>query len=228
MHVPNGQHLPTHPTLEPTMNKKILTLGLGAGLAAGSFAGLVAVPAISGAQTATQSGAATATAPTDQNRPDPSARFADTLKPLVDAGTITQSQSDAVVAALVANGPKDGGMKGGRGGPGMDVAAQTLGMTTDELHTALDGGQTIAQVAADKGVNLQIVIDALVAAETTHIAQDVTDGKLTQEQADQRLANVTQHVTDEVNGVRPQGGPQGGHGPRGQRAPSGTTGTATN
>lgn len=194
------------------MNKKILSIGLGAGLAAGTLGGLIAVPAISGAQTTST---APATAPA--NRPDPSARFTDTLKPLVDAGTITQSQADAVVAALVANGPKDGGMRG-HGGPGMDVAAQALGMTADELHTALDGGRNLAQIAADKGVNVQVVIDALVAAEKTHIAQDVTDGKLTQEEADQRLANVDQHVTDMVNGVKPQGGPRGakgGHGPRG-------------
>ena len=212
------------------MNKKILSIGLGAGLAAGTFTGLVAVPAISGAQTTSNNAAATA--PADQNRPDPSARFTETLKPLVDAGTITQSQSDAVVAALIANGPKDGGMHGrGPGGPGMDVAAQALGMTADELHTALDGGQTLAQVAASKGVSVQVLTDALVAAEKTHIAQDVTDGKLTQDKADQMLANVDQHVTDMINGVRPQGGPQGGrggHGPQDQAPAQNGSTTTTN
>ena len=211
------------------MNKKILSLGLGAGLAAGSFAGLLAVPAISGAQT-TSSPSVTATAPTDQNRPDPSVGFAETLKPLVDAGTITQAQSDAVVAALVANGPK-GGMRGGHGGPGMDVAAQALGMTADELHTALDGGQTLAQVAESKGVSVQVLTDALVAAEKTHIAQEVTDGRIDQATADQKLAEVDQHVTDMINGVRPQGAPHGGQpggkGPRGQGAGPAQSGSST-
>ena len=196
------------------MNKKIIGIGLGAGLAASTI-GLVAVPAISGAQTADPATTATAPAP----RPDHSARLAETLAPLVADGTISQSQSDAVVAALVANGPKDGRQGGGHG-PGLDVAAQALGMTTDELHTALDGGSTLAQVAADKGVDVQVVIDALVAAEKTHIAQEVTDGEMTQEQADQRLSGVDQHVTDMVNGVRPQGGPdggRGGHGPHGSK-----------
>jgi len=199
------------------MNKKIIGLGIGAGLAASTI-GLVAVPAMSGAQTTDQT---TASAPAA--RPDRSARMAETLAPLVADGTITQSQSDAVVAALVANGPKDG-MHGRGHGPGLDVAAQALGMTTDELHTALDGGTTLAQVAADKGVNVQVVIDALVAAAKTHIAQEVTDGEITQEQADQKLADVDQRVTDMVNGVRPQGGPDGGrsgHGPGG-RGPKGT------
>jgi polyhydroxyalkanoate synthesis regulator phasin len=201
------------------MNKKILGLGLGAGLAASTL-GLIAVPAISGAQTADP--ATTATAPA--GRPDHSARFAETLAPLVADGTITQTQSDAVVAELVANGPK-GGMRGGGHGPGLDVAAQALGMTTDELHTALDGGSTLAQVAADKGVDVQVIVDALVASARNHIAQEVTDGEITQEQADQKLADVDQRVTDMVNGVRPQrgakdgaqGGPREGRGPRGQQ-----------
>ena len=211
------------------MNKKIVSLGLGAGLAAGSFAGLVAVPAISGAQTASTNSNAATTAPADQGRPDPSARFAETLKPLVDNGTITQSQSDAVIAALVADGPH-GDMKGGRGGPGMDVAAQALGMSADELHTALDGGQTLAQIAESKGVSVQVLTDALAAAERTHLAQEVADGRLTQDRADQMLANVDQHVADIINGVRPQAGPKDGHGPRGQQgqAPSSSSGTTTN
>lgn len=200
------------------MNTKILGLGLGAGLAASTL-GLIAVPALSSAQTSDPASAATAPA----SRPDRSARLAETLAPLVADGTISQSQSDAVVAALEANGPK-GGRRGGHG-PGLEVAAQALGMTTDELHTALHGGSTLAQVAADKGVDVQVIVDALVASARNHIAQEVTDGEITQEQADQKLADVDQRVTDMVNGVRPErgsqdgakGGPRGGHGPRGQQ-----------
>ena len=212
------------------MNKKLITLTVGAGLAAGSFAGLVAVPAISGAQSTSSTAA---TAPADQGRPDPSARFTDTLKPLVDNGTITQSQADAVIAALIANGPKDG-MRGGKGGPGLDVAAQALGMTVDELHTALDGGQTLAQVAESKGVSVQVLTDALVASHTNHINEDLAAGKIDQAKADELLANVNQHVTDEINGVRPQGAPQGGpqggrgHGPKGQAPAQQGSPTTTN
>ena len=212
------------------MNKKLISLTVGAGLAAGSFAGLVAVPAISGAQSTSSTAA---TAPADQGRPDPSARFTDTLKPLVDNGTITQSQADAVVAALIANGPKDG-MRGGKGGPGLDVAAQALGMTVDELHTALDGGQTLAQVAESKGVSVQVLTDALVASHTNHINEDLAAGKIDQAKADELLANVNQHVTDEINGVRPQGAPQGGpqggrgHGPQGQAPAQQGSSTTTN
>lgn len=198
------------------MNKKLVSISLGAGLIVGSAAGLIAVPAVSGAQSTSST---TASAPA--NRPDPSVRLNETLKPLVDAGTITQAQADAVIAALKADMPERGERgRGGKGGAGLEVAAQALGMTADDLHTALDGGQTLAQVASDKGVNVQVVVDALVASATNHINEEVTSGEITQAQADQKLAELSQRVTDRVNNPRPEGGPRGGQGAkRGPAAP---------
>lgn len=194
------------------MNKKLVSISLGAGLAVGSVAGLIAVPSLSSAQSATTT--APATAPAD--RPDPSVRLNETLKPLVDAGTITQAQADAVIDALKTDMASHGGRgRGGKGGPGLDVASQALGMTVEELHTALDSGQTLAQVASDKGVNVQVIIDALVAERTTHVNQKVADGEITQAEADTKLAELTQRVTDMVNNPRPEGGPRGDHGAKG-------------
>jgi hypothetical protein len=200
------------------MNKKLVSISLGAGLIVGSAAGLIAVPALSGAQTANTTAT---TAPA--NRPDPSVRLNETLKPLVDAGTITQAQADAVVAAL-----KEAGPKGAKGGPGLDVAAQALGMTTDELHTALKGGQTLAQIAESKGVNVQVLIDALVASATNHINEEVASGEMTQAEADEKLAELSQRVTDRVNNPRPEGGRRGGNGPKGGPAGQKPTAPATN
>ena len=197
------------------MNKKLVSVSLGAGLIVGSAAGLIAVPAVSGAQSTSST---TATAPAD--RPDPSVRLNETLKPLVDAGTITQAQADAVIAALKAEMPERGERgRGGKGGAGLEVAAQALGMTADELQTALKGGQTLAQVAESKGVNVQVVVDALVASATNHINEEVASGELTQAEADEKLANVTDRVTERVNNPRPEGGPRGGQGAK--RGPAG-------
>jgi hypothetical protein len=198
------------------MNKKLVSISLGAGLIVGSAAGLIAVPAVSGAQSTSSTGA---TAPA--NRPNPSVRLNETLKPLVDAGTITQAQADAVIAALKAEMPQRGERgRGGKGGAGVEIAAQALGMTADELHTALKGGQTLAQVAESKGVNVQVVVDALVASATNHINEEVASGELTQAEADEKLANVTERVTERVNNPRPEGGPRGGQGAkRGPAAP---------
>lgn len=208
------------------MNKKLTAIGLTAGLAVGGLGGLIlAVPAISGAQTASTESADTS-APA--GRPDPAVRIAEVLKPLVDDGTITQAQADAVSAALVADHQARDGEhgKGGRRGPNSEVLAQVLGMTTDELRTELKSGKTIAQIAADQGVDVQVVIDALTAEMTNHIADEVASGELTQEEADAKLADLSARITDRVNNPRPEGG-RGGHGgdhgPRGPRggAPAG-------
>jgi hypothetical protein len=89
-------------------------------------------------------------------------------------------------------------------------------MTADELHTALESGQTIAQIAAAKGVDVQKVIDAMVAAANTHIDSEVSSGRLTQAEGDQRKADVVARITDMVNNGGPAGGRHGGpghHGP---------------
>ena len=213
------------------MNKKLTAIGLTAGLAAGGLGGLVlAVPAISGAQTTTTPSAdasalsTPAAAPAD--RPDPAVHLAEVLKPLVDDGTITQSQADAVTAALAADHQAHEG-EHGKGGPrGMksEVLAQALGMSDADLQTALESGKTIAQVAADQGVDVQVVIDALTAEMTNHIADEVASGEITQAEADTKTADLTSHITDMANNPRPAEGPGGHGGPRGMGGPGGDHG----
>lgn len=93
------------------------------------------------------------------------------------------------------------------------VAATALGMTEADLRTELEAGKSIAQVAEAKNVDLQKVIDALVAERKEHIATHVAEGKLTQAQADAQLADVEARVTEMVNKTGlPMKGGKGGHG----------------
>jgi hypothetical protein len=96
-----------------------------------------------------------------------------------------------------------------------------LGMSEEDVTAALQDGQSLADIADAQGVDVQKVIDAIVAADTAEIQAKVDDGTITQDQADQRLANLTDHVTNEVNGVRPAGMPGG---PDGQGGPGGPGG----
>jgi hypothetical protein len=139
-------------------------------------------------------------ADTSGARPKPGAMLKARLQALVDDGTLTSSQLDAVVAAVEAARPMGGGHEGrghggqNHGGPGMGgqrgekrqemltSAAEAIGITAEELKTAIKGGQTIAQVAEANGKTVQSVIDALVAQATT---------------------DLTQRITDMVNGVKP-------------------------
>ena len=132
----------------------------------------------------------------------------DTLTPLVEDATITEEQMGKVIEALEAARPQGGhGGKGGQGGQhgggrrgeALSTAATALGMEKDELRDELRSGKTLAEVAADKGVDVQVVIDALVAEAKAHLDQKVADGDMTQEEADQRLADLTERITDRVN-----------------------------
>ena len=100
--------------------------------------------------------------------------------------------------------PEGGRCRGGHRGPGLEVAASTIGIEEDALREALEGGQSIAEVAEANGVDPQTVIDALVADATENINQKVADGDLTQEEADEKLAELPERITARVNGERPE------------------------
>jgi uncharacterized protein YidB (DUF937 family) len=119
--------------------------------------------------------------------------------------------AEMVESGLPAGGPGEGrGGPGGHGGrgPGLDAAAEALGVTADDLRTAVEEGKTLAQVAEEQGVDVQTVIDAMVADLEAHLAEEVASGEHTQEEADQKLADATERITDMVNNGRPER-PQG-------------------
>jgi hypothetical protein len=203
------------------VKNKLAIIGVSAAALTGAVAGLAfGVPGIAGAQTdpgVTVAASGTTTAPVPGA--DRATFLQDTLAPLVADGTITQAQADKVVAALQAakpaRGDGDGGRHGrgpGMKGAGLDTAATAIGITPDELRTALESGQSVADVAKSKNVEVQKVIDALVAERKTGLDQAVKDARLTQAEADERLAQATTAVTAFVNGQMPAGGMGRGHG----------------
>jgi uncharacterized protein YidB (DUF937 family) len=143
------------------------------------------------------------------DRSDPGAWVGDALQGLVDDGTLTQEQADKVAQTLKDARPEGGPMGHGHPRPGLDAVATALGIDRSELRTALESGKTIADVASEKGVDVQTVIDAIVAEMNSHLDEAVANGRLTQAQADEMKANATQRATDLVNGVKPDGPPDG-------------------
>lgn len=123
----------------------------------------------------------------------------------------------------------DGGPGGGRGrGLGqveLEAAAKVLGMTTDELSTALQSGKTLEQLAQDANVDVQDVKDAIQAAHATEmrsrIQQALDAGTITQENADWLLEGLDKGFIGVPGafGVGP-GGPHGhGFGPGDNQTP---------
>jgi hypothetical protein len=157
----------------------------------------------------------------------------------VQAGRITKAQGDALKARVEAGElPLFGGPHRGLGGPGgfrhgggpfargLDAAATYLGMTEAELHQALEGGKTLAQVAKDKGKTVDGLVTALTNDAKQKVDTAVKNGRLTQAQADQMLKDLQSRITDLVNGTpqmhrfeRFRGGP-GSFAPPSSRPPA--------
>jgi len=141
------------------------------------------------------------------------------LAPLVENGTITQTQAEAVAGQLADGMGHRGPSR--RGPQGLDAAAEFLGLDAEELGAQLKDGATLAEIAGDQTDGL---IAALVADAEEHLAQAVADGKLSQEEADEKLAEAEERITTFVNEGPPErpAGEDGQRPPRGGRGPGGS------
>lgn len=134
-----------------------------------------------------------------------------TLAPSFASAQDTPTEEAPAPDAETAPGGEEAPREGchGRHGPKLDAAAEAIGIERDALAEALRSGETIADVAAANGVDVQTVIDAMVTAANERIDQAVTDGRLTEDEAAEKRAEIDQRVTDAVNGELPEGGPRG-------------------
>ncbi|MEJ2209138.1 MAG: hypothetical protein P8129_08900 [Anaerolineae bacterium] len=157
------------------------------------------------------------------------------LDDAVAEGVLTQDQADRIQERAdegLGFGPKDGffgghgrgGMMGGPRGWGdssmLAVAAEQLGMSQDDLVAALQDGSTIADLAAEQGVDLQDIVDAYVAQRSEDLTAAVEAGRITQEQADAMIEHMSEEMLECLEGDMPLGGPGlGGFGRHGGFGP---------
>lgn len=131
------------------------------------------------------------------------------------AGRITQAQADELKQRIQSGDyPLVGPMFGHHGGPGhgfghLEAAAAYLGLTEAELRTQLESGKTMADVAKAQGKTVDGLVSALVADEKKELDEAVAAGRLTQAQADAKLADAKSRFTDMVNGTLPDHGLRG-------------------
>jgi hypothetical protein len=116
------------------------------------------------------------------------------------------------------------GGRGGRGGPGgygvmhnyVETAlADKLGLTEAQVETEQAAGKTMAQIATAHGIAAADITAVLTEVHKTAFAKAVTDGVMTQAQADAMLANMTAQGFDFANCPMGGAGPQDGTGYRG-------------
>lgn len=111
------------------------------------------------------------------------------------------------------DGPGGPGCHGRGRGPGLEAMAEAIGIEVEELRTALQDGQTPAEVAEENGVSREDLVAAVVEGINTHLDEAVEAGRLTEAEADERRAEAEDHANDIVDGVRPEGMRPGPGGP---------------
>lgn len=93
------------------------------------------------------------------------------------------------------------------------LQAQVLGMSVDELKAAREAGKTMADLLEEKDMTQAVYDEAFTAAYKTAVAQAVTDGVITQAQADEILSKDVPMMGGPGDFGR--GGPGGRGGPMG-------------
>lgn len=144
------------------------------------------------------------------------------LAGLVSDKTITQAQADAVAQTLAETPPRGLGPGRGFGGRGLHLAeaAEELGITAEEIRAAAAAGKTLAQLAEEQGVSTDDLVTAMVDAAKEHLADAVAGGRLTQEQVDQRMADLESRITERLDEpIAHKGGRHGHVGRHGGPAP---------
>ncbi|MBU6242218.1 MAG: hypothetical protein KJS66_10565 [Acidobacteria bacterium] len=195
---------------KPTLKKGIVAASVVAGVAGGLVAGLaLGVPGFAGASSNGVQGTAASFAK------NAVVQLADTNSNTATdlPGTITvQGSTDGAADA-------DHAPRGPRAAIASDAVAKALGLTVAELKTELQSGQSLADVAKAKGVDIEKVKTAILDDFTTRENAEVAAGEHTQAEVDAKIAEFKTRLDDIVNGVRPAGmpgdmGPRGDHGPR--------------
>ncbi len=138
------------------------------------------------------------------------------------------AQDGTPPATPPAGQPADGHGHGGLGQAELEAAAKVLGMTADELSTALQNGQTLEELATAAGVDIADVQAAIQAAHREEmralIEVGVADGTISQEKAAWLLEGLDKGFLD-GSGFGFGFGPGGHHG--GQPPADGTQPTQT-
>lgn len=173
------------------MRKTVAAATMAASLTIGGAAGVALfTPTLSGAQT-------DETTDTETSDAEPGSHLAEILAPLVEDGTITQAQADAVVAAMLDARPMHRHGLGFRG----DIAeavTDVLGLDAAEIRDRLADGRSLADIAEAEGVDPQALVDAIVAERQERLDAAVDAGRLTEEQAAERTDHFAEHAADMV------------------------------
>jgi hypothetical protein len=142
--------------------------------------------------------------------------FEEQLDEAVRDGRLTEQQAERMKQALRERGLPLGGPGFGGDvlfhkpiGPGLDAAADYLGLTRAQLARRLMNGRSLAAIASAEGKSVDGLEQAIVDEAREQLDRAVADGELSDEQRDALLRRLEEHVDELVAGRGPRGGPGG-------------------
>ncbi len=111
------------------------------------------------------------------------------------------------------------------------VLADLAGLEISDIHDLRVEGQSLAQIAADEGVDIDVVIDTVLESAETNLDAAVEAGRIDAEQKAEILENMAAQLDEIVNSTEVpsrdgKGGPRGGRG-MSDDGPPADAGTAT-
>lgn len=124
----------------------------------------------------------------------------------VTAGRLGQEQADELIASLpdlytqAVNGEFE--HRAAEVAIGMAVirqAAEQTGLEPREIIQQIRDGKSLADVLTENGVDVSAFVDGVVAQVEERLNHAVENGRLTQEQADERLVNFRTRLTERIN-----------------------------
>jgi polyhydroxyalkanoate synthesis regulator phasin len=142
--------------------------------------------------------------------------YSETIDEQVAAGQLTQDQADRLKERGFELAPMFAPRGGRLGGAHlMESAATVLGISADDLMTQLRDGKSLADVAEAQGISVDKLKTDLLAQVKTELDTLVSDGKITQSQADDVYSRTESNIDTIINATGPFGGrcPPGGPGP---------------
>ena len=114
---------------------------------------------------------------------------------------VVSAQEDSPPAGEREHGSREGGGCKGGGGGLLTAVSEATGLSREEIKAELEAGATLAEIAEANGADIDaIVADALADIES-RLEEAVADGKLTQEEADDKLADAQEKLQSIADGT---------------------------
>jgi transcriptional regulator with XRE-family HTH domain len=76
----------------------------------------------------------------------------------------------------------------------IDAAAKVIGIERDEVHTRLQNGQSLAQIAEANGIGHDELVSGMASELRTRIQTALSEGTISQEMATRLLANLDERI----------------------------------